>query len=158
MGSCPEKQCLWRLSRATMEEGQRPWKQGYVSAQTLTSLLTCLSQIHSLAFIVLTTLVPSFMKPNPTYQAWQEKGDICLSNLHQCLQIAFTMKLMPQLYELLGTILAWEQPEDDDIKKLWEGVFPQEQSLELVANDWLRTIVIKLVTYSLPVIQWCAIY
>ena len=68
------------------------------------------------------------------------------------------MKLMPQLYELLGTILAWEQPEDDDIKKLWEGVFPQEQSLELVANAWLRTIVIKLVTYSLPVIQWCAIY
>ena len=110
-------------------------------------------QIHSLACIVPTTSVPSFVKPNTSSHAWRKKGDICLSDLPHHLQNAFTTKLTPQLYELLGSISAWEQPEDNDIKKLWKNVFPQEQSLKLGTNDWLGTIVIKLVMWSCLVIQ-----
>ena len=108
-------------------------------------------QIHSLARIVPTTLVPSFVKPNASSRAaaahaWRKKGDIHLGDLPRHLQSDFTTKLTPRLYELLGTLSAWEQPADDDIQELWMNVFPQERSLDFGSKDGI--IVIKLVTCS----------
>ena len=56
------------------------------------------------------------------------------------------MKLTPQLYELLGTISAWEQPTDDDIQGLWVNIFPKERSLDFGSKDGI--IVMKLVMCS----------
>jgi hypothetical protein len=77
---------------------------------------------------------------------WQKKGDIHHSDLPRHLQSDFTTKLTPRLYELLGTLSAWEQLADDDIQGLWMCVFPQEQPLDFGSKD--RIIVLKLVTCS----------
>ena len=77
---------------------------------------------------------------------WRKKGDIRLTDLPRHLQSDFTAKLTPRLYEFLGTLSAWEQPTEDDIKGLWKSVFPQEQCLDFGTKD--SKIVIKLVMCS----------
>jgi hypothetical protein len=59
---------------------------------------------------------------------WRKKGDIRLSDLSPHLQTRFSDIFMPRLYELFGTLSAWEQPSDSDIQRLWRAVFPREQS------------------------------
>lgn len=103
-----------------------------------------------MARVVPTTSVPSFVKPNTSSHAtaahaWR-KGDIRLSDLPRHLQSDFTTKLTPRLYELLGTISAWEQPTDDDIQGLWVNIFPKERSLDFGSKDGI--IVMKLVMCS----------
>jgi hypothetical protein len=85
----------------------------------------------------------------------RKKGDIRLSDLPPRLQIPFTEKFTPRLYELFGTLSAWEQPSNSDIQTLWKDVFPQEQSLTFETRE--ETIVIKLVrdVFTLDVPTCC---
>ncbi|KAF8268516.1 hypothetical protein EI94DRAFT_1577446, partial [Lactarius quietus] len=112
-------------------------------------------QIHTLACIVPTTLVTTFIKPSTSSHAaashvWHKKGNICFSDLCHHLQADFTKKFTPCLYELFGTLSVWEQPTNNDILRLWKNVFPYEQSL----NFGMRkgTIVLKLINDQL--LQW----
>ena len=101
-------------------------------------------QIHSLARIVPTTSVTGFTSSHASTQMWKTwKGDIHLINLPCHLQSDFTTKFTPQFYEFLGTLSAWEQPKDIDIKVLWKSVFPQEQRPNFGMMD--RQIIMKLV-------------
>jgi len=77
---------------------------------------------------------------------WRKKGDIRLSDLPVHIQSRFTLTFTPRLYDLFGTLVAWEQPTDADIQRLWTDVFPQEQCLDSKTLE--GTIVMKLVTCS----------
>ena len=120
-----------------------------------TSLLTALTcsglllQFHALARIVPTTSVPTFVKPSTSSHAaashvWRKKGDIRLSDLPHHLQVNFADKFTPHLYELFGTLSAWEQPTENDIGRLWKKIFPHERSLNFGTSE--GAIVLKLVS------------
>ena len=106
-------------------------------------------QIHALARIVTTTSVPTFIKPSASSHAaashvWRKKGDIRLSDLPHHLQADFADKFTPHLYELFGTLSAWEQPTENDIWMLWKKIFPRESSLDF--GTTMGVIVLKLVS------------
>ncbi|KAJ3506852.1 hypothetical protein NLJ89_g6637 [Agrocybe chaxingu] len=109
--------------------------------------------IHSLARIVPTTSVATFINPNASSQVAQarrKKGDIRLTHLPVRLQTDFTDKFTPRLFELFGTLNAWEQPKESDLSKLWKSVFPNEQNLNLTTSE--GTVILKLVEDRLS--QW----
>ena len=147
------------LRKATHEEilksyyagGSKALEMGVSIATYYLGLLThsiVSKQIHSLAHIVPTTSVPSFITSSHTSAQMQKtwKGDIRLIDLPCHLQSNFTTKFTPQLYELLGTLSAWEQPTDVNIEVLWKTVFPQEQRPNFGMMD--GQIIMKLVMCS----------
>ena len=116
----------------------------------LLPLLTALTgsglplQIHALACIVPTSSVPAFIKPSTSSHVWCKKGDICLSDLSHHLQADFADKFTPRLYEVFGTLSAWEQPTENDIRTLWKKIFPHESSLNFGTSKGV--IILKLVS------------
>ena len=130
--------------------GSRALETGVSIATYYLGLLThsiVSEQIHSLAHIVPTTSVTGFTSSHTSAQTQKtQKGDIRLINLPHHLQSNFTTKFTPRLYEFLGTLSAWEQPMDIDIKVLWKSIFPQEQRPDFGMMD--GQIIMKLVMCS----------
>ncbi|KAF8262288.1 hypothetical protein EI94DRAFT_1809022 [Lactarius quietus] len=67
--------------------------------------------VDSIAHIVPTTSVPTFIKPSMSAQSH------------------FINEVTPHIFELFGIINAWEQPSLADLQKIWKDVFPKECNL-----------------------------
>jgi hypothetical protein len=114
-------------------------------------------QICSLAKIVPTTSVPTFIKPKASTQVVssnQRWEDIQITHLPSHLQLKFNTHFTPCLIETFGYTLPWEQPTDDEFIALWAQVFPQEPALDF--NIRLGAIIKKLVCMSWPLLCGCS--
>ncbi|EDR01212.1 uncharacterized protein LACBIDRAFT_312310 [Laccaria bicolor S238N-H82] len=102
------------------------------------------AQYKSLATIVPTTSVPSFVPPSPSrHQFDKKKEDIRLSDLPQHLQRNFDGVFSPRLREYLGfSQTPWDVPTKTSINDLWKQAFP---SVPLLEDAHLYHIVSKLI-------------
>jgi len=108
-------------------------------------------QIRSLAKIVPTTSVPTFIEPKASTQvasSHERREYIRITHLPSCLQHGFNTCFTPRLIEVFGYGLPWEQPTDDELIALWAQVFPQEPALDFGIRS--GAIVKKLVSLSYP--------
>ncbi|KAF8809161.1 hypothetical protein BYT27DRAFT_7095101, partial [Phlegmacium glaucopus] len=103
------------------------------------------AHIRSLAKIVPTTSVPTFIEPRASTQvvsSRERREDIRVTHLPSHLQHRFNTHFTPRLVEAFGYGLPWEQPTDDEFIALWAQVFPQEPVLDFGIRS--GTIVKKL--------------
>ena len=104
-------------------------------------------QIRSLAKIVPTTSVPTFIEPKASTQvvsSREKREDIRITHLPSHLHYKFNTHFTPRLIEAFGYTLPWEQPTDDEFVALWAEVFPQEPVLDFTIRSGV--IVKKLVS------------
>jgi hypothetical protein len=102
--------------------------------------------VDSIARIIPTSSVPTFIKPSMSAQVAQmqlNKGDIQLTDLPSHLQSDFINEVTPCVFELFGIINAWEQPTLADLQKIWKDVFPEECNLSLQTTKGV--VALKLV-------------
>ncbi|KAH9037117.1 hypothetical protein EDB85DRAFT_1888573 [Lactarius pseudohatsudake] len=100
----------------------------------------------TLTRVISTTSVPTFIKPvtsSLVALTRRKKGDIRLGHLSTHLQTTFIEDFTPRLYDLFGTLKAWEQPTGADLQRLWKRVFPHEKGLDFQTGDGV--IVLKLI-------------
>ncbi|KIJ99632.1 hypothetical protein K443DRAFT_163080 [Laccaria amethystina LaAM-08-1] len=101
------------------------------------------TQYKSLATIVPTTSVPSFVPPSASRHQFKKKEDVRLSDLPQHLQHNFDAIFSPRLREYLGSSQTpWDVPTKTTINDLWKKVFP---SVPLLEDAHLYHIVSKLI-------------
>ncbi|KAH9008038.1 hypothetical protein EDB83DRAFT_2532246 [Lactarius deliciosus] len=96
--------------------------------------------------VISMTSVPTFIKlvtSSLVALMWRKKGDIQLSHLSAHLQTTFVEDFTPHLYELFGSLTAWEQPLGAVLQRLWKRVFPHEKGLNFQTGDGV--IVLKLI-------------
>ncbi|KAH9032121.1 hypothetical protein EDB85DRAFT_2145677 [Lactarius pseudohatsudake] len=108
--------------------------------------MTFLCVIDQLTRVISTTSVPTFIKPvtsSLVALTRRKKGDIRLGHLSTHLQTTFIEDFTPRLYDLFGTLKAWEQPTGADLQRLWKRVFPHEKGLDFETGDGV--IVLKLI-------------
>ncbi|KAH8981900.1 hypothetical protein EDB83DRAFT_2241732 [Lactarius deliciosus] len=101
---------------------------------------------RQLTRVISTTSVPTFIKPVTSSLValmWRKKGDIRLSHLSAHLQTTFVEDFTPRLYELFGSLTAWEQPLGAVLQRLWKRVFPHEKGLDFQTGDGV--VVLKLI-------------
>ncbi|KAH9013536.1 hypothetical protein EDB85DRAFT_1874808 [Lactarius pseudohatsudake] len=101
---------------------------------------------RQLTRVISTTSVPTFIKPvtsSLVALTRRKKGDIRLGHLSTHLQTTFIEDFTPRLYDLFGTLKAWEQPTGADLQRLWKRVFPHEKGLDFETGDGV--IVLKLI-------------
>lgn len=102
--------------------------------------------MRSLAKIVPTTSVPSFVPPTRCDSLFPKKKEaIRLSDLPSHLQRGFENTFSVRLRELFGYTTPWEQPEDEAIMKIWLEAFPETM---LDDDAWLKAVVYKLVSFN----------
>ncbi|KAH9011186.1 hypothetical protein EDB83DRAFT_2234137 [Lactarius deliciosus] len=101
---------------------------------------------RQLTRVISTTSVPTFIKPltsSLVALTRRKKGDIRLSHLSAHLQTTFVEDFTPRLYELFGSLTAWEQPLGAVLQRLWKRVFPHEKGLDFQTGDGV--VVLKLI-------------
>ncbi|KAJ3513243.1 hypothetical protein NLJ89_g3055 [Agrocybe chaxingu] len=110
-------------------------------------------RVRSLARIVPTTSVSTFIKPNASSAAARnrlKKSEVWLSHLPTHLQSQFSKVFTPRLHEAFGVVVAWEQLKEDKLIRLWSDIFPKEKTLNFKTD--LGFIVQKLIDDRLS--QW----
>ena len=105
--------------------------------------------MRTLAHVVPTTSVPTFIGLGASSQAavshmWHKKGQIHHLDLPPYLKTPFLESFTPHLFELFGTLPAWEKPPEADLLQLWWKVFPNEQHIDFHQSD-VGKIALKLV-------------